>query len=293
MPPVRNYTAIEDPRVLDLVANNAADPYWDGFRPDQRVDDDLDVTIPRAWRAKGYEPVAELISAWIGRPLDVGTVRGWWRLDLQRRRSQSLPPPDAIIKRRGGVLLPGWADQTIREWLSNKDRPFKPAAISMTTYLEWDSTHDEVDPAVVALINNNRARGVPMNEQGTTVRARVEYQRAAKAFDVPLAYLALGHEPAARVIAAIQGRPLSEDTVRKAWASDVLRPEPWSQYIAMPDALISRGSAERLLPGWAGGTIEAWVPTRPGSGNHTRGDQRRGHNSREEKARLAGEVVSA
>jgi len=292
LPPVRNLVAAEDPRVLDLAANNAADPYWEGFRPDDFRDDELD--IPRAWRAKGYEPVADLISAWIGRPIGVGTVRGWWRLDLQRRRSQSLPPPDAIIKRKGGVLLPGWSDQTIREWLSNKERPFKTDKVDMASYLAWDGSHDEVDPAVLALVQNNHERGIHPDGMAQTARARPT-DSGAQAFMVPLAYLTLGYEPMARYISTIQGRPVSENTICKTWRDELLREGgPWSQHMPMPDALIARGSRAELLPGWSGATIEAWLPTRPGSGNHTRGEERRGRGSQQWWAeREAAEVVTA
>jgi hypothetical protein len=287
LPPVRNLLDV-DPRVLALATDNAANPYWDGSRPNDHTDDELD--IPRAWRAKGYEPVAELISAWLGRNVGAGTVRGWWRLDLRRGRSQSMPPPDAIIKRKGGVLLPGWSDETMREWLSNKasDRPFKTDMINMGTYLEWDDAHDEVAPELLALIAGNKAE-------------RMVPTFALQRYDgVPAAYLSLGYEPAARAISEARGIPVSENTVCKAWRDDLLRvndvgePAPYSRSMPVPDALISRGARAELLPGWTRATIEAWLPTRPGSGNHTRGEERRGRGSQQWWAeREAAEVVTA
>lgn len=279
----------EDPRVIELIKNNLSNETWNGHRPGDPGRDEGE--IPRAWRAKGYESVASLINAWIGgtratasRPwsIDARIVRGWWRTDLANRRSESLPPPDAIIKRAGDTLLPGWADETIREWLSSDHLVNgKVAEMDHATYLAWDEITDEIDPYVVAYIDGNAEHGIQPNRAGA-----VRMKHGGETFTLPPAYLALGYQFTAQVMSDLTGHSVSDNTVCKYWRDDLLRdyrPEDgtvdsYSRYIAIPDAIIGRGPRGLdLLPGWSRGTIEVWLPTRPGSGNHTRGENRRGY----------------
>jgi len=274
--PIRDLVTTEDPRVIKLIAANLANPRWSQRRPGERAETD---SIPRAWRAKGYEPVAGLIGAWVGKHVDVGTIRSWWRIDIARGESDFLPPPDAIIKRKGGTLLPGWSDETIREWLTIEHPMDWTDTARAKGYLEWDSANDEIDPYVVALAAGNQAKGmsIPFSTR-----------------DLPTAYVALGYQFAAQVISEAQGRPIADNTITKYWRDDLLRPDrrnpdfvdAYSRLMPVPDVIVARGSRSDLLPGWSRSTIEAWIPTRPGPGNHTAGMTRRGHNSMDERIRL-------
>jgi hypothetical protein len=264
LPPVRDTLSAQDPRAIALAVGNLKADRWKHARPGERK---VTNPIPRALRAKGYEPVTALISAWVGEHIDVGTVRSWWRFDLAREESSYLPPPDAIIKRKGGTLLPGWADETIREWLSGRE-----GERNWETYLAWDEANDEVDPDVVALLAGNQERDI---------RA---FSQPPRLDGVPATYLALGYKYAATAITEAQGRTVNEYTVCNYWREDILRDyqldpgfsDAYSLRMPVPDAIISRGPRGKLLPGWTEATIKAWVPTRPGAGNRTSGHLRRG-----------------
>lgn len=271
VPPIRDTVSTVDPRAITLALANRKAKRWVGQRPGSRKQG----AIPRALRAKGYEPVATLIGAWTGTPIDTGTVRSWWRFDMNRGASDYLPPPDAIIKRKGGTLLPGWADETIREWLSGQNF-FNP-----DTYREWDETHDEIDPAIVALLEGNEAHNVDV------VRHRVQRIRDNdRDVSLPASYVALGYDFAAQVISDAQGSHIADNTVCKYWREDLNRRDidspneyidPYSLRMPMPDAIIARGPRDDLMPGWTEATLRDWVPTRPGPGNRTSGEFRRGY----------------
>jgi hypothetical protein len=277
MSPVRDTVSTVDQRAVTLAQANHTADRWANQRPDTRAQGQ----IPRALRAKGYEPVADLIGAWTGTPIDIGTVRSWWRFDMNRGASNYLPPPDAIIKRKGGTLLPGWADETIREWLARVHPRFKKDMINMKTYLAWDETHDEIDPRVVALLEGNAAYNtgpLPLAKQRREYMTRDDYS------GTPEPYLALGYDFAARVITDAQGHHIADNTVCKYWREDLKRRDvdspdeyidPYSWRMPEPDAIISRGPRDDLMPGWTEATLREWVPTRPGPGNRTTGVNRR------------------
>jgi hypothetical protein len=268
LPPVRDLQSAQDPRAIALAIGNRQTDRWKAGRPGERK---ITNPVPRALRAKGYEPVAALIGAWVGEHINVGTVRSWWRFDLAREESSYLPPPDAIIKRKGGLLLPGWADETIREWLSHDHPAFKKDMINLDTYLAWDAANDEIDPRITALLAGNQGRGIHAQPQ------------PPRGDGVPSAYLALGYDFAAAAITEAQAKTIGGMAVCKYWRDDLMRvreydgaPDPFSLRMPLPDAIISRGPRGDLLPGWTEGTISAWVPNRPGPGNRTSGDLRRG-----------------
>jgi hypothetical protein len=277
MPP-RTLTAADDPRIVALAINNASDSADGGNR---YSGDRTQGEIPRAWRAKGYEPVAALMGAWYGRSVDTGTLRHNWRADLTDGRSRRLPAPDAVIKRGPrGELLPGWADETIIEWLTN--RPARTylylegqprESFSKETFEKWEADQDEIDPRLVNLIaGNEREYGHAFND--------------AEPYDgVPAAYLTLGYEAASKLMTAAQGSGVSNSTVRHYWGIDLNRVHPttgdripYSRRLPIPDAVIERGKDSELLPGWTRQTILDWLPRREGPGNHTSGEDRRGFN---------------
>lgn len=84
--------------------------------------------IPRAWRAQGYEQLAVLMTE-RGTPLSASALRNYWKTDRERGYSSLMPPPDTIIQRGQETedawpeLLPGWAPETIIEWMPYRQGP--------------------------------------------------------------------------------------------------------------------------------------------------------------------------
>jgi hypothetical protein len=136
--------------------------------------------------------------------------------------------------------------------------PFDP-----DSYAEWDATHNEVDSRLIELIvGNERQYGQPFNPSSHG--------------QVPDAYLTLGYEAAANLMTEALGSSVENTSVRHYWGID--RERTYSSRMPIPDAVIAYGKAGELLPGWTRQTILNWLPTREGSGNHTRGEGRRGYN---------------
>lgn len=275
---VSNQLVADDPRIGRLVAGNITDPH---LPPELQLAARTDGDIPRAWRAKGYETVTSLVGAYIGRPMNISVVRNWWRFDLAAGYSRFLPPPDSIIRRKGGSLLPGWADETIREWMSTWEDER-----DWTTYLQWDAQNDEIDPRVITLIEDNESRGVTFNTPRPSI-----FEIEGAEFPLPSSYLTLGYDFAAQVASKVQHRTMGPNTLTHYWQDDIQRtdtnglPFPYSYYAPVPDTVILRGPRADLLPGWTWDTIETWVLNRPGPGNHTRGEQRTAHNGKADMAR--------
>ena len=106
-------------QVSNLLAANAAA----GIKPAAPIDG-----LPRAWRAQGYEQLAVLMTQ-RGTPLSASALRNYWKTDRERGYSSLMPPPDAIIQRGQETedvwpeLLPGWAPETILEWMPYRQGP--------------------------------------------------------------------------------------------------------------------------------------------------------------------------
>lgn len=138
----------------------------------------------------------------------------------------------------------------------------------------------DVDPRIKTLFINNLAKAIGAGES------------PVNGYEIPASLTALGYTGAAKVMG------VADHTVRHYWQADLLAGR--SQSMPPPDVIINRiiqradGTEDlEVLPGWTERTIREWMPVRVGTGNHTRGEDRRGNRNGRTGWRKANAEASA